>query len=74
MIIAGSIVGPGITLFIFKAPSKAAAGGEPGIPNTSSGMRAPPIAALLAASAEIKPSTDPLPKLALSFEVVFPTP
>ena len=54
-------IGPGITLFNMSAPSNIMAGGEPGMPNVSSGTKAPPMQALFAVSAAISPSIEPSP-------------
>ena len=56
-----SIAGPGVSPWIRKAPSRIAIGGLPGIPKASVGIRAPPLAALLAVSGAMTPRTSPLP-------------
>src|SRR3974377_530571 len=55
--------GPGAMPWARNAPSKSAIDGEPGTPNASVGMSAPPSRALLADSAAIRPRTSPLPKV-----------
>jgi len=62
-------------LLILNARNRAAAGGDPGIPSTKSGIKAPPIQALLLAVSEHKsPSMEPLPKFAPSWLTDLPTP
>ena len=54
--------GPGWTPWIMNAPSSSAITTFGGTPRVRSGMNAPPVAALLAASGAATPSMAPLPK------------
>lgn len=52
---------PGCSPWIYIALKNNAAGALPGIPRDKSGIKEPPVTALLAASDAIIPSTDPFP-------------
>ena len=54
--------GPGCKPWMMKAPSSSAITTLGGMPSVISGMKAPPAAALLAASGPATPSIAPLPK------------
>jgi hypothetical protein len=61
-------IGPGVRPCSISAPSSMTAGGLPGMPSVTMGMSAPPMQALLAVSAEIRPAGSPLPKRSGCFE------
>ena len=60
--------GPGCRPWMMKAPSSSAITTLGGMPSVSSGMNAPPAAALLAASGPATPSIAPLPNVSGVFE------
>src|SRR4030042_3237781 len=68
------IMGPGVTLWIIRAPRSMAAGGLPGIPRVNKGMIAPTIQALLPVSHEMTPAYSPFPKFSGCFDAFLAPP
>ena len=63
------IMGPGVTPWMSKAPSRIAVGGAKGMPKTKSGIKADWQAALLADSGPATPSIAPCPNSSGCFEI-----
>ena len=63
--------GPGRIPWTSRAPIMTAAVPEPGTPRTSSGIMAPPVAALLALSGAATPSMIPVPNFSGCLEILF---
>jgi len=55
-------IGPGISPWINSPESRMAVAGSPGMPSDRSGIIAPPVTALLAASGATTPAISPRPK------------
>ena len=58
-------IGPGWMPWTMRAPIMIAVAPSPGIPRVKTGMKAPPLTALLPASGAATPSGSPWPKLSL---------